>query len=86
MNNESFELEIISPTSNRTEIVEWVEVESPTGSFFVGPNHSPLVSLIKNKSHFSYKQVGLAAPQSFIVHEGVFRVSEENKAKVILTA
>ena len=86
MNSESFELEIISPTSNRTEIVEWVEVESPTGSFFVGPDHSPLVSLIKAKSNIFYKKAGEKEPQSFIVHEGFFRVSEGNKAAVILTS
>ena len=86
MNGESFELEIISPTSNKIETVEWVEVESPTGSFFVGPDHSPLVSLIKTKSNFSYKKVGEKEPEGFIVHEGFFRVSEGNKAAIILTS
>lgn len=86
MNSDSFDLEIITPTSNRIEKVEWVEVESPTGSFFIGPDHSPLVSLIKSKSPFSYKRVGEKKPESFIVHEGFFRISEENKAAVILTS
>ncbi len=86
MGNESFELEIISSTNSQLLTVEWVEVESPTGSFFVGPNHSPLVSLIKKKSSVSYKQVGEKIPQSFIVHEGFFRINQNNKAAVILTS
>ncbi len=86
MENESFELEIISPTRNQTIAVEWVEVESPTGSFFVGPNHTPLVSLIKKKSTFSYKKVDDKTSQSFVVHEGFFRVSSNKKASIILTS
>lgn len=86
MADNSFELEIISPTSNRREIVEWIEVESPTGSFFVGPHHSPLVSLVKAKSNFSYKRTGEQLPQNFIVHEGFFRIDEANKASLILTS
>jgi len=86
MSSDSFELEIISPTSNRVEMVEWIEVESPTGSFFVGPNHSPLVSLIKPQSPFNYKKVDEQEQQSFIVHEGFFQVSPGNKVAVILTS
>lgn len=86
MENESFELEIISPTNNQIIAVEWIEVESPTGSFFVGPHHAPLVSLVKKKSVFCYKKFGEKTSQSFIVHEGIFRVSAENKASVILTS
>ncbi len=86
MENESFVLEIISPTSNRRIAVEWVEVESPTGSFFVGPNHTPLVSLIKNKSPFCYKQVGEKTLQSLIVHDGFFRINQDSSAALILTS
>ncbi len=86
MNHESFQLEIISPTSNKLITIEWIEVESPTGSFFVGPNHTALVSLIKKKSMLSYKVVGEKEPEGFVVHEGFFRVSADNKATVILTS
>ncbi len=86
MATESFVLEIISPTSNQRLTVEWVEIESPTGSFFVGHQHTPLVSLIKKKSSFSYKQVGEKIPHSFIVHEGFFRINSDNNAAVILTS
>lgn len=86
MEYESFVLEIISPTSNQRLTVEWVEVESPTGSFFVGPQHTPLVSLVKKKSSFLYKQVGEKTPQSLVVHEGFFRVTANNTAALILTS
>jgi F0F1-type ATP synthase epsilon subunit len=86
MGSEYFVLEIISPTNNQRLSVEWVEIESPTGSFFVGPHHMPLVSIIKKKSPFLYKQIGEKTPQSFIIHEGFFRVSSDHNAAVVLTS
>lgn len=80
----TFEFEIISPTSNKTVTVEWVTVESPTGSFFVGPHHAPLISLIKKKSTIKYKSSGEKEPTNIPIHEGFFRVTDNNKAVLIL--
>ena len=55
MENTTFNLEIITPDTSEKLVVQWVEIESPTGSFLVGHNHSSLISIIKKKSSFTYK-------------------------------
>ena len=57
MKKKSIKLSIISIEKKETLDVEWIEIESPTGSFVVGPNHRPLVSIIKEKSSITYKNV-----------------------------
>lgn len=52
---DTFNLQIISADFSKKIMVEWVEIESPTGSFLVGPDHSPLVSIVKPKSIITYK-------------------------------
>ncbi len=77
-----FELHIITPTNAQRISVDWIEVESPTGNFFVGPDHSPLISIIKNKSAIMYKKTG-ADICSLVVSQGIFKVAE-NKAIALL--
>lgn len=55
---ETFSLSLITPSKRTTATIEWIEVQSPTGSFFVGPNHSPLVSLLKANANLTYKVAG----------------------------
>jgi F0F1-type ATP synthase epsilon subunit len=52
------ELEIVTPKEHLVLNVEWIEITSPTGIFFVGPDHAPLVSLVKHKAPISYKEPG----------------------------
>jgi F0F1-type ATP synthase epsilon subunit len=82
MDTQFFTLEIITPTHAEVFSVEWVEIESPTGSFLVGPNHSPLVSMIKNKSTLSYKKT-TSEQCTMDIFKGIFRVSD-NKAVALL--
>ena len=70
---ETFSLSIITPSNHTTLTVEWVEVQSPTGSFFVGPQHSPLVSLLKKNSSLLYKVTG-EQPSSVAVTGGVLSI------------
>ncbi len=77
-----FTFEIITPTTTTTHIVEWVEIESPTGSFLVGPQHSPLVSIIKNKSSIIYKNAN-AQTCTLDVSQGIFKV-DATKAIALL--
>lgn len=79
---ELFQFEIITPQITKTIMVEWVEIESPNGSFLVGPNHSPLVSLIKNQSTITYKQTD-HEPYFYTATQGIFKVSN-NKAIALL--
>ena len=79
---ELFELAIITPTESTTVQVEWLEVDSPTGSFLVCAGHSPLVSMLKTKSSLTYKP-SHATPVICQVSQGLLRVAD-NKATVLL--
>lgn len=80
---DQLELELVSPLSREIYTIEWIELQSPTGSFFVGPNHSPLVSVLKRKSSLVYKKVNEKDPISREVSVGFFKISD-NKALVLL--
>ena len=82
MKQDYFDLEITSLTKKISIKIEWIEIESPTGSFLVGPNHSPLISIIKKKSTLTYKEKD-AKEIAIEVYRGIFKVSE-NKAIALL--
>lgn len=82
MENCYFTLEIISPTNTEVHSIEWIEIESPTGSFLVGPGHSPLISIIKQKTSLLYKKTN-AEECSLNIQKGVFFV-KDNKAVALV--
>lgn len=83
MHQNYFDLAIISPMGSQIVEVEWVEVEGLNGCFLVGPNHSPLVSVIKKGNSLLYKKVGFDDEIELFVSGGIFNV-ENNKAVAIL--
>lgn len=82
MDAESFELEIITRKKSKIIPVEWVEVESPTGNFVVGPYHLPIVSLLKERGVLIYKEAA-GKEISIDTFGGIIKV-ENNKAVVLL--
>ncbi len=82
MENYYFTLEIISPTNTEVHSIEWIEIESPTGSFLVGPCHSPLISIIKQKTSLLYKKTN-AEECTLSIQKGVFYV-KDNKAVALV--
>ncbi len=77
------ELSIVTPTEHKVLQVEWIEVTSPTGIFFVAYDHAPLVSLIKHKAPISFKEPGKEVDH-YEAENGVFTVST-NKAILLCT-
>jgi F0F1-type ATP synthase epsilon subunit len=74
---DAFELEIIKRSGSQKLSVMWVEIESPTGDFVVGPNHAPLVSLLKDRGKLTYKEI--SGPEKTIdVYGGIFKVSDNH--------
>ncbi len=76
------ELKVITPGESRFLKVDWLELESPNGSFLVGPGHESLISIVKIKSKFSYK----TTQGDFVIMEtlgGIFTISQ-NKAIALL--
>lgn len=81
-NTDAFELEIVRQTETKKVSILWVEVQSPTGNFIVGPEHHPLVSLLKHKSKLTYKAYS-GGETSIDVYGGLFKVAN-NKAVALL--
>jgi F0F1-type ATP synthase epsilon subunit len=82
MEESLFQFEIISPSQSQIFVVEWIELESPSGTFFIGPGHAHLISIIKNQSVLLYKKPHLE-PIKHIVSGGIFSV-QNNKAFLLL--
>lgn len=84
MNAKYFDLDIISPAGMESLSIDWVDVQGVGSNFLVGPNHSPLVSIMAKGSKLSYKK-----HDTHFIHEvtvssgGIFRV-ENNKAMILL--
>lgn len=74
---------ISTPQESKTVQVEWIEVESPSGTFFVGYDHAPLASLVKHKSAVLYKQPSQAEPTAFTAQQGIFYITK-NQAVLIV--
>jgi F0F1-type ATP synthase epsilon subunit len=82
METQYFTLEIISTVHTDVHSVMWVEIESPTGSFLVGPDHSPLISIIKTRSIITYKKAN-GEEDTLDASGGIFKVAN-NKATILL--
>ena len=77
-----FELERVRPTDACVLQVHWVHLQSTTGSFLVGPNHSPLVAILQPKGELTY-QTSEGGEHTVDVFGGMVRVSR-GRALVIL--
>lgn len=80
----SFNLEIISSSAHKIVSITGIEIESPTGSCFIGYGHMPLISIIKKKSMVTYRLSDGTSVQ-LQVNGGVFNMSQ-NKAVILLDA
>lgn len=84
MINKYFDLEIVSSSSNDAFVIEWIEVYGLGGSFLVGPDHSPLVSIVAGGSNLIYRKRDSSFNQEIPASSGgIFKV-ENNKAIVLL--
>lgn len=79
---DAFELEIINRKETKTIRVEWVAIESPSGNFVVGPDHYPLISLLKDRGTLTYKEFS-GSEQSIDTYGGLLKV-DETKATIII--
>lgn len=72
----TFELDIIRPFSTQTIAVRWIEVPGATGSFVIGPDHSPIISLFANDSKLVYLEHDNDQPKTCQVFGGVLYVAD----------
>jgi len=80
--SEPFELEIIKQDSSEKIPVDWIEVESPSGNFVVGPDHSEVISLLKYRGKLKYKQHG-GTEIEIDTYSGLFKF-EKNRATILI--
>ncbi len=80
--SKTFVLELISPSMSREVDVNWVHIQSTTGSFLVGPDHRPLVAVLKPKGELRYRTSG-GEEQTLNIVGGLVRVIGD-RALVIL--
>jgi len=76
-----FELEIIRPSQTQLVTVTWVEVEAITGSFTVGPNHSPLIAILRPGGIVRYNPFG-QQPVDLPITTGIFSVGQDRAVLV----
>lgn len=82
MAQDLFEFEIVRPLESHTMVVEWIEVSSITGSFVVGPQHSPLIAVLKSPGVITYKLAGEPA-KTMTVYGGMLHVTSERATAVL---
>ncbi|KKQ10504.1 MAG: hypothetical protein US22_C0061G0004 [candidate division TM6 bacterium GW2011_GWF2_36_6] len=79
-----FDLKIISPTGSEYLTIDWIDVQGLRSNFVIGPDHSPLISIVGKGGKLIYKK-----HETNFIHEiivlsgGIFRV-ENNIATVLL--
>ncbi len=79
---DAFELKIISPKKTTNVTVTWIEVESPSGNFIVGPNHAALVSMLKQQGTLTYHDY-TGFTKKLVVPGGIFRVAGGNVVVIL---
>ncbi|HBS48556.1 TPA: hypothetical protein DEO28_01485 [Candidatus Dependentiae bacterium] len=79
-----FDLEIVRPSESKKISIFWVDIEGVSGNFVVGPNHSPLISVIKPQSFLIYKTSSNEEVRLEIVGGGIININENGKVVVIL--
>ncbi len=81
--NKKIELQIIRPTSKEVLDVEWIDVQTPTGDFVIGKDHSALVSTLKERGRITYRKHNSKHIQVVDCYGGLLKV-ESNVVVVIL--
>lgn len=74
-------LETFSYSSSGKIAVAWVEIDSPTGHFVVGPGHIETISLIRPGSTVVYQ--ALDGTQGSFVAPGGLAIIQNNIVKLI---
>ena len=75
-------VEIFSPTSSTSFNVHWIEIDSPTGFFVVGPGHQNTLSLLKPGGSLMYESVDNS--QVSLTVPGGMAIIQNNVVKVLL--
>ncbi len=78
----TLELTIVSPTTKKVIHVLWLEVQTPTGSLIIEPEHAPLVSVLSPNKELIFA-VKPEVTEAIIIPTGILIV-DRKKATVII--
>ncbi|MBT4595107.1 hypothetical protein HOD08_04505 [bacterium] len=53
---EKFTAKFLSGEGETAVNVHWIEIQTPSGSVVIGPDHTPYVSLVKPESQVTYEE------------------------------
>lgn len=73
-NKKSFELKIVSPTKEIIENIEWLDVSTNIGDFFVGPEHEDLIAILKDRSKINFKVFNEINPKNLDIYSGFIKI------------
>ena len=76
------EFRIIRPIKQDVFKVEWIDIQTPEGSFVIGLNHLPLISKLENRGKLTFKKKD-GKTEQIDTYGGFFKV-ENNKAIAVL--
>ena len=82
MKTNFIEFTIVRPDKSEVFEVEWIDVQSPAGSFVVGLNHLPLITRLKIRGELSFK-IKDGKIEKIETYGGYFKI-ESNKAIAVL--
>ncbi len=78
----TMELHIISPTKTDTVSIEWLEVETRTGSFIIQKGHAPLLLILAHNKPITFMSV-TGKQESIPVGDGVLE-SDRTRITIIM--
>lgn len=82
MKTSFIDFSVIKPDKQEVFEVEWVDVQTPVGSFVIGLNHLPFITSLKKKGKLSFKLKN-GKIEKIDIYGGFFQI-EDNKAIAIL--
>ena len=77
------ELHIISPTSTNKLSIEWLEVETPKGSFVIQHGHAPLLLILAHNKPITFVKTGSNKHESIPVGSGILE-SDRTQITIIM--
>ncbi len=75
-------LSIISPTSQRSLSVDWIEVETSTGNMVIQEGHAPTILILSPNKPFTFGMPG-DKTESFIPTDAILHVQRTSALLII---
>ncbi len=82
-NIKCFELKIVAPNNQIISNVEFIDFQTPTGGYFIGPDHIDFVSILKERSKFFYKKSESLQTETIDIYGGFLKIHNGNALLIV---